>query len=243
MLSANFSNDGKYIRNLSCTLYDNGNEVSAIAEGDNSFGYKIQMTGETKAVKLVATAKPTETVCQYIASYTPGTRIIQKTLVKLVLPEGVYNQDEFAPLLNQFKNFTNGTYIGWLVAQNSLSNTNFDRIYFAPWNPMQQIFFGKDESGEFLPVDEPIVASSEISVLGPETVKTSNANTIVLSTETYPAVGYYTDYSMNTIINPSQNAACYAEYDIVDISADVSSDISSDISSDLSSDLSSELSD
>ena len=38
----------------------------------------------------------------------------------------------------------------------------------------------------------------------------------VLSSDTYPAVGYWTDYSLDTVIRPSENAHCYAEQEVTD---------------------------
>lgn len=40
------------------------------------------------------------------------------------------------------------------------------------------------------------------------------STTITYGESTYPAVGYYTDYSLEHVIKPSTNAACYAEADI-----------------------------
>ena len=37
-----------------------------------------------------------------------------------------------------------------------------------------------------------------------------------LSAEIYPAVGYWTDYSLDTVIRPSENAHCYAEQEVTD---------------------------
>lgn len=37
-----------------------------------------------------------------------------------------------------------------------------------------------------------------------------------LSSYTYPAVGYWTDYSLDTVIRPSENAHCYAEQEMSD---------------------------
>lgn len=62
-----------------------------------------------------------------------------------------------------------------------------------------------------MPSYEPIVVSSEISV---GLTWSSKVNTVTLSSVTYPAVGYWTDYSLEHVIKPSTNAACYAELDI-----------------------------
>lgn len=68
VLSVNVSNDGKYIRNLSCAVYEGGNEISAIEEGDNSFGYRIDIGCDPKIVKVTANSKPYESVIEGVAS-------------------------------------------------------------------------------------------------------------------------------------------------------------------------------
>ena len=40
--------------------------------------------------------------------------------------------------------------------------------------------------------------------------------TYTLSSETYPSIGYWTDYSLETVIRPSENARCYAEQEVTD---------------------------
>ena len=102
VLSVNVANDGKYIRNLSCQMFDGENEISAISEGDNTFGYKIGVGDTPKAVKVVAKSTPMESTKEYIASYTPGTRTINKALITLVVPAGTYRQDEFMALVDEF---------------------------------------------------------------------------------------------------------------------------------------------
>lgn len=61
-LSVDVTNDGKYIRNLSCALYEGGAELSAYATTDGGAGYKIDMGDETKVVKFTAKSVPTESV-------------------------------------------------------------------------------------------------------------------------------------------------------------------------------------
>ena len=67
-----------------------------------------------------------------------------------------------------------------------------------------------------MPDDELISASSEISVQKLISVRYSNTNPIILSSRTYPAVGYWTDYSKDTVIRPSTNAGCWGERDFVE---------------------------
>lgn len=74
-LSVDVSNNGKYIRNLSCSLYDGENEISAYATTDTGVGYKIDMGNETKVVKLIAKASPIVCSADYIASTTGSNRM------------------------------------------------------------------------------------------------------------------------------------------------------------------------
>ena len=94
--------------------------------------------------------------------------------------------------------------------ESNLSSTNFKYMVLRPWVAAQPVYF-TDSNRVILPVDEPISASNEISVGESRTIKASSYQ---LSSGTYPAVGYWTDYSLDTVIKPSTNAACYAEYDI-----------------------------
>ena len=59
-LSVDVSNDGKYIRNLSCALYDGDTELSSYATTDVGAGYKIDMGTDTKVVKLTVKSTPVE---------------------------------------------------------------------------------------------------------------------------------------------------------------------------------------
>lgn len=63
-----------------------------------------------------------------------------------------------------------------------------------------------------LPKDEPIVVTGPVSIV--QTVGVRQGST--LSSYTYPAVGYWTDYSLDTVIRPSENAHCYAEQEVTD---------------------------
>lgn len=72
-------------------------------------------------------------------------------------------------------------------------------------------FYDQDR---LLPYDEQISATEEISVYITKMVKTNNKNSIMISAVPYPSIGYWTDYSLEHIIKPSTNAACYAELDI-----------------------------
>lgn len=103
-LSVDVTNDGKYIRNLSCTLYEGGAELSAYATTDAGAGYKIDMGDETKVVKFKAKSVPNE--CS-ASTYTGGSGARQNKLVsRFQLAPGVYHQDEFWPIAQKFGNYS-----------------------------------------------------------------------------------------------------------------------------------------
>lgn len=211
MLSVAISNDGTYIRNLSCQMYDGDNEIEATTSADTSFGFKVDVSSEPKHVKVVAKSTPLESIREYVLSSTPGSRVKQYWLNQLVVPEGVYNQDEFAPILD-LCNYPPKPYPGTpkslVLHGSSDGKANFKTIRLAPWNPSKQIWF-EDADSKIIPSDEPIVVSSEISAGISIGMK---AGTVTLSSETYPAVGYYTDYQMDTLVNPSVNAPYDGNY-------------------------------
>lgn len=217
MLSVDVTNNGWPIRNLSCALYDEGNEISATLSGESGAGYKVDVGDTYKAVKFTAKSEPIESINQYVASYTAGTkRTVNQALFKLVLPQGVYKQDEFMPLLEKVDANSN-VATTWLVNGNSLSNTNFGLIKFTPWIPTQKMsFYTQVTGGTRLPEDELITASAEVSVYTNQTLRVNSTSSIVISSDTYPAVGYYVDYSKDTVIRPSTNAGCWGERDIVE---------------------------
>jgi len=105
LLSANITNDGKYIRNLSCMMYDGANEISASTESDNSFGFKVDVGAEPKHIKIEAKSTPIASIKEYVASYNPGTRFINQFIKRIVIPAGTYRQDEFESL-KQFGNYS-----------------------------------------------------------------------------------------------------------------------------------------
>ena len=74
-LSVAVSNDGKYIRNLSCALYEGDTELSSYATTDNGVGFKIDMGDETKVVKFTAKSEPVECSAQYILSVASASTI------------------------------------------------------------------------------------------------------------------------------------------------------------------------
>jgi len=137
-LSVNISNDGKYIRNLSCTVYDGENEISATTTN----GYKIDVGTENKAIKVVAKSEPIISMDEYLVSAASGTRMVQYSLNKVQIPPGVYNQDEFASLTSL--GVGNGPYgVATIlpVATANLSATNFSQIWLTPWITARPMYF------------------------------------------------------------------------------------------------------
>ena len=65
-----------------------------------------------------------------------------------------------------------------------------------------------------MPKDELIVVTGPVSLGKTQAYKSNGVAT--LSSYTYPAIGYYTDYSLDTVIRPSENAHCYAEQEVSD---------------------------
>lgn len=55
MLSIDVTNDGKYIRNLSCAVYDGDAEITA-----SNYGYKLNVGSEPKHVRIEAKSQPYE---------------------------------------------------------------------------------------------------------------------------------------------------------------------------------------
>ena len=68
VISVDVTNDGKHIRNLSCSLYDGDTQVSAIAGN----GFKVNVGGETKEINIKADATPIDSAYQYVASSGSG---------------------------------------------------------------------------------------------------------------------------------------------------------------------------
>lgn len=204
LLNPNVTNGGKYIRNLTTKVYDGSVEVPSTEKG-----FKIDVGTEPKHVKVVAKSTPLESIKEYVASYTPGTRPSPVFLKRIVIPAGTYRQDEFESL-KQF-----GSYSGYPVVLIPTAATadraNFNRISLTLWNPNQQIWFHR-EDGVPLSPDEPLIVNEEIAFGDTVYVRTANKNSIVLSSETYPAIGYYTDYQMDTLVNPSDNAPYDGNY-------------------------------
>ena len=209
-LSVDVSNDGKYIRNLSCALYEGGTELSAYATTDVGAGYKIDTGTDTKVVKFTAKSVPTECSAQYVEKRGTGS-VHTVALTQFTLDAGVYNQDEFnnvAKVLGSTIGLTNWLY----VHNNDLSNANFKNVALTPWNSSRPVYF-LDNNGIVISEDEPIIATGQVRVCKNDYVGRFSSQ---LSSFTYPAVGYWTDYSLDTVIRPSENAHCYAEQEVTD---------------------------
>lgn len=211
-LSVDVSNDGKYIRNLSCALYEGGAELSAYATTDGGVGYKIDIGDTTKVVKFTAKSTPLESVRSYVAVEKAGGRPQNVALSCVQLVAGTYNQDEFYGLANRFGS-SNGILVSLTPSTQTAANINISRIILAPWNTEQPVYFAtENDGGGILPKDEPIVVTGPVSITQLAGVRQGST----LSSYTYPAVGYWTDYSLETVIRPSENAHCYAEQEVTD---------------------------
>ena len=203
LLSANITNDGKYIRNLSCMMYDGANEIEATTSADASFGFKVDVGSEPKHVKVVAKSTPIESVAQKILSATGPAA--SKALSAIQLEAGIYNQDEFYNIANVLGANNLPVFLQPHASQED--NINIKRIDIKKWVVDRPVlFWGKDNN--ILPVDEPIVATGPVSIFRFTTSK-KNAT---LSSYTYPAVGYYTDYQLDTLVKPSDNAPYDGNY-------------------------------
>lgn len=202
LLSANITNDGKYIRNLSCTLYDGANEISATTSANASFGFKVDVSAEPKHVKIEAKSEPT--MCEWEVVIPEGNRRVQYVdLSRLQLDTGVYYQDEFYGLA-KFGD-KNGYNRIWVVKSGT---TNFAKLVIAPWNTEYPVWF-YDANDNPLEVNTPISVDDEVEVIERVAVKCTS---YTKESHTYPAVGYYTDYQLDTLVKPSDNAPYDGNY-------------------------------
>lgn len=217
-MSVDISRNGDYIRNLSCQLYDeNGEELSAYyAEGDN-FGFKVDVGEQPKVVKITAKSTPITGTAQYIESYTSSNRAKGYSLSSLVLPAGVYKQDEFAGFIEAFgpnQNIGDYNYSAmspwryFYLRGGDGDKININRIGVSMWNA---IWFATDNGA--IPEDALIEVTDTVCFYEHRTLKATN---LVYGEVEYPAVGYYTDYALEHVITPSENAPCYAEQEVND---------------------------
>ena len=216
MLNVTVANDGKYVRNMTCKVYDGATEISPVSESGSTYSFALDIGAETKNLKVVATATPLESTQEYIESYTPGgKRNISLWLNKLVIPAGTYRQDEFEPL----KRF--GDYSGFMnvLAPASGGDANFDRITIQFGGETREtasmrILFSNSKEGRTLSPDELLVVNEEIKFGSNAYVKTTSRDSIVLGTKTYPAIGYYVDCAVDVVVRPSANAVADGEIEV-----------------------------
>lgn len=206
LLNLNVTNGGKYIRNLTTKVYDGETEVPSTEKG-----FKIDVGTEPKHVKVVAESEPIMSEWEEIASYTASNRIRTFPLTRLQLPAGTYKVKELLHLANLVN-----SYQMWLCNEvEHVPTSNCARI----------VFNGQDSiTRKIIPIaflkyvdDEPIVMGPDEDIIVAEgnyfyVSWSIKASAIETTTTTYPAVGYYTDYQMDTTIKPSFNAPYDGEY-------------------------------
>ena len=213
-LSVDVSNDGWPIRNLSCALYDGETELSAYAELSTGAGYKIDVGADTKVVKFTAKSVLTECSASYIASVGTSGPMQTTALKQIQIDTGIYRQDEFNNVAFELGNISAGVMTMLYVSSSDLSNANFEQIRLAPWNKNKPIWFISNNT--VLPEDALIVITAPTQVYKNGYIRRNGTT----ATFTYPAIGYYTDYSLDTVIRPSENAHCYAEQEVSDPTPD-----------------------
>ena len=199
LLSANITNDGKYIRNLSCTMYDGDNEISA-TDG----GFKIDVGAEPKQVKVVAKSEPI--MCEWEDAILQGSKRIKSIAVaRLQLDAGVYSQDEFYGLAKYGSKFS---FVLWRIVPN-VGVANFSvmelNLVRPDWPPV--MFYDADQ--HIMNADVPIIVEERVEV---NYIYQAKCDSYTTESHTYPAIGYYTDYQMDTTIKPSSNAPYDGEY-------------------------------
>lgn len=199
LLSANVTNDGKYIRNLSCTLYDGDNEISA-----TNGGFKVVVGNTTKVVKIEA--KSTPIMCQmgYFVSTGSGSGIKSFSLAVCQLSQGVYSQDEFKAVADELaKQLVPSTVVCYPLTQTA---TNINITEFRVSSTGEYEFRRNNEP---IPENEPIIVTGDVEIVR----AAQGRRNAVTGTYDYPAFGEYTDYQLDTTIRPSVNAPYDGEYE------------------------------
>ena len=208
MLSVAISNEGKYIRNLSCKMYYEGNEIPTTISGDNTFGFKIDVGVEPKYVKIEAKSEPIVCTADYIADIgsSGGAKTYQLRVCQL--SEGVYSQDEFKAVGKEIaKYIDNGRRIVCTVSVATQSNININGIVIL-FNGDCQFYRGTTSNTIYLDPDEPIIVTGNAEIVH---FGYGKRNAVIANYE-YPAIGYYTDYQLDTLIRPSVNAPYDGDY-------------------------------
>ncbi len=134
LLSVEVDNDGKYIRNLSVSVFDGDTEISATTEN----GFKIDV-GHTqpKNIKVKAIATPLDSVREIVVNQGSGQGTKSIHLNMAQIPAGTYNQDEFYVLAPKRVSNTIATFLP--VEAANLSSCNFSQIAIIPWNPRRPV--------------------------------------------------------------------------------------------------------
>ena len=212
LLSVDVERNDWPIRNLSCTLLDGDNEISACLSGESGAGFKLDVGEDVKAVKLVAKSTPIECSAQYVVSLGTGPAS-PKAVARAQLEAGTYRQDEFNGIRDKFADRENGIMTNFFVHADDYSNANFGLMVINPSRNGNELYFytGKSaaDKGDRLPDDALIVATGPVRIMGNVAAKRNPT----ISSYTYPAIGYYTDYTQEAVIRPSTNAPCWGERD------------------------------
>ena len=208
------SKDEHTLRNATIKLYDGETEIEPYyTEGDYAM-FKIDMGQETKNLKLKVEATPYTSTAKYLVN--SGTGPVAHTYCELVqIPAGTYQQDEFMSLV-RFGSFQGISTILYSPADQA-NNANANRINLMPWNQLQPIWFGYQETAQspvtYLDQNEPIVVTEDIVFGHTVTHKRTKAE---FATFDYPSVGYYADYNQEIVVSPNSFAHFYAEQDLPD---------------------------
>lgn len=147
-LKVDVTNNGRTIHNLTTKVYDGETELPST---DN--GFKVDVGSTAKTLKVEATSTPIISDYEIIESYTPGNKNRQVALKRLVLPPGIYRQEEFLPILDMdMKNEL------WYI-HGVEHNSNLERLYLNNVGTSTLLLFYKI-SGMMEP-DEDIVVTKE----------------------------------------------------------------------------------
>lgn len=210
LLKLNVTNGGKSIRNLTTKVYDGETEVPST---DN--GFKIDMGKNEKVVKIEAKSEPIMSEWQEIESYESFNRTKQVQLKRLTLPVGTYKVKELLHISDKVTNKSATLY--WYCNKiGGVNTSNCIQIWFnvrdSETGAFIPILFIKDVDGVLTKMspDEDIIVTEGNAFSTTKVIKGKNE---VLSTTTYPVVGYYTDYQLDTTIKPSVNAPYDGEYE------------------------------
>ena len=104
LLKLNVTNDGKSIRNLSCSVYDGETEVPST---DN--GFKIDMGKNDKVVKVVAKSEAIVCTFQKLVKNGSDRHTSQVFYSYMQLPAGTYRQEDLYEGLKKIFYMSSGT--------------------------------------------------------------------------------------------------------------------------------------